>query len=193
MRVLLSLRRVRPFVALVAWAWASCAYGHELPDNRATIILREDRHVSVTIYLNWPEALRRTLSPARSLAEFVLVYSAMDSGHLKSALDRAELELGKAIQVTDNHGRKALVEKWAWPTDMETQAELRNLAAQLLIAPTQPPHDDPVEVRGDLVMTQRLDSVRVKFPREFDRVLVVSYRPSQVWVEKDRGPTEIHF
>jgi len=190
-----AFRRWGPSIAAAATALAvaACAYGHELPDNRATLVLRDDRHVGVTVYLNLPEALRKALAHDRSFAEFVLVYSAMDPIHFKVAMDDAESRMAKAIDIRDEAGGKALMERWTWPTATETHAELQNLAAQLLVAPKQPPHDDPAEVHGDLVMARKINGLRVKFPQEFDGVLAVSYRPKQVWIEKGRGITDIRF
>jgi len=180
-------------IALAASAVACFAYSHELPENRATFILRDDNHVSLTLYLNLPEVLRRALAPQRSFAEFVLVYSAMDAARFKAAVEDAEARMRQATAITDGTGRAPAVQKWAWPRIEDTHSELQSLAAQLLLAPNQPPHDDPAEVHADLVTFGRTESLRASFPQEFDRVLAVSYRPKQVWVETGTKSPEIQF
>ncbi len=180
-------------LALAICAAASCAQAHELPENRATFVMRDDNHVTATLYLNLPEVLRRALSPQRSFAEFVLVYSAMDPVKFKESVDEAELRMLKSMEITDGTGRSPVAERWEWPKVNETRAELQNLAAQLLVAPNEPPHDDPAEVHGDLVTSRATAVIKAKFPSEFDRVLAVSYRPKQVWVETGHESPDIRF
>lgn len=178
---------------LFAWTIASCVQGHELLDNRATLILREDRHVTVTLYVNLPELLHKAVSPDRSFAEFVLVYSAMDPARFKGVIDEAEGRIAHGIAITDRTGAKPPVEKWSWPKASDTQAEIQNLAAQLLTAPKQPPHDDPVEIHGDLIMARKTDWIKAKFPKELGRMLIVFYRPNQIWIDKGQGSIDIRF
>ncbi len=180
-------------LALAAWAVASCAQAHELPDNRATFVMRDGNHITATLYLNLPEVLRKALSPHRSFPEFILVYSAMDPVRFKEFVEEAEARMLKAMNITDGTGRVPVEQKWQWPTVDETRTEIQELAAQLLIAPNAPPHDDPDEVHGDLVIARPTAVLRAKFPVEFDRVLAVSYRPKQVWAETGSVSPDIGF
>jgi hypothetical protein len=133
------------------------------------------------------------MSPQRSFAEFVLVYSAMDLGAFRQSVEEAEARLLRALQITDQSGRAPVEQQWQWPAVDETRTEIQELAAQLLIAPNAPPHDDPAEVHGDLVTARPTAVLRAKFPVEFDRVLAVSYRPKQVWAETGSVSPDIGF
>ncbi|MCX7282010.1 MAG: hypothetical protein NTX21_10805 [Alphaproteobacteria bacterium] len=155
--------------------------------------MRDGNHITATLYLNLPEVLRRALSPQRSFAEFVLVYSAMDPVAFKQSVEEAEARMLKALQITDQSGRAPVEQQWQWPKVDETRGELQELAAELLIAPNEAPHDDLAEVHGDLVTASATAVLRAKFPVEFDRVLAVSYRPKQVWVETGRVSPDIGF
>ena len=60
---------------IAALLFASAGAGHELQDNRATLVLRDKTHISVTFYLAYSAVLHQTLAPQRPLAEFLAVYS----------------------------------------------------------------------------------------------------------------------
>jgi hypothetical protein len=52
-------------------------FAHELQDNRATRVLRDEYHLSLTLFINYTDALFLALAPKRPFQEFLLVYSAM--------------------------------------------------------------------------------------------------------------------
>ena len=69
------------------------AGAHELEDNRATLVLRDDNHVTLTLFINYVDALHAALAPGQPLPAFLLVYSAMKPADFRAALDR---EIGRA-------------------------------------------------------------------------------------------------
>ena len=62
------------------------AEGHELQDNRATIVLRDKINLSLTLFINYAEALHQALAPERQFAEFLVVYSALKPEELRKEL-----------------------------------------------------------------------------------------------------------
>lgn len=60
-----------------------------------------------------------------------------------------------------------------------------------MVDPAAHSHEAPIEVLADAVAAKPITAVTVRFPEEFGKVLVVSYQPKQVWV--DRKGQEIHF
>ena len=74
------------FVAQILWASLfamsafTLAHSHELSGNRATMVLRDETHIALTFYVDYPNVLYQLLAPAksqRSHREFLLAYSAM--------------------------------------------------------------------------------------------------------------------
>jgi hypothetical protein len=188
-----NARRFATLAAVAALSSGLPAVAHELQDSRATLVMRDGDHLSMTLYLNLPEVLHRAIAPERSFAEFVLVYSSMDAGKFGIAVEAAQARLADATRLVDDAGAEPARDVWIWPTAAQTQAELRMLAAQLLTAPAEPPHDDPVEVRAEFLTSRVTDGLVATFPPEFDRVLVVSYRPAQVWTAPGRPSPRIRF
>jgi hypothetical protein len=174
--------------ALLTIAGTGAAAAHELAENRATLVLRDQNHVSVTLFIAFSEALHRALAPRSSLQEFLLAHAAMPPEAFKAALSKAESRFEAETGAETADGRRLVFERWAWPEPAAVQRSLRERAMQALVAPGEHAHETVLEVRAEFQSTRAIESVRVRFPSALERVLVVSYRPKQVWVEPT-GPS----
>ena len=166
---------------------------HELAENRATMVLRDQNHVAITLYLNYSDVLHRTLAAEQSFAEFVLAFSALSPEQFAAQLNKAQTRLQSQIKVLPRPATEASMRRWVWPAATRVQALLRDRAMQMLVAPNDHAHEAPLEVRVELQTTGRVSAVSAVFPPEFRRVLVISYRPKQTWAEPGDAATEIVF
>jgi hypothetical protein len=82
---------------------------------------------------------------------------------------------------------------WKWPNADRVQAMLRERAMQAVVAPGDHAHQKPTEIHAEVTATEAIGSVTLRLPEEFQRVLVVSYRPSQTWIEPRKESTAIRF
>ena len=177
-------------------ACAQCnASAHEITENRATLVLRDATHVSMTLYVDYPQALHRALAAKLSFQEFVLSFSAMTPEVFSATVVKAQTQFQAQIQLLNAAGKPAVADQWRWPDPTRVQALLREHAMQMLVAAGEHAHDAPLEIRAEFSVPKAeksappplsspplSPSLRVKFPSAFRRVLVVSYRPNQVWV-----------
>ena len=177
-------------LAMSATPWSSA---HELAENRATMVLRDQNHVAITLYLNYSEVLHRTLAPKQNFAEFVLAFSALPPAQFAAQLQKAQTQLQTQIKVLPRPATDASMQRWVWPEATTVQALLRDRAMQILAAPNDHAHQPPLEVRVELQTTARVTAVSAVFPQEFGRVLVVSYRPQQAWAEPGEAAAHIKF
>jgi hypothetical protein len=173
-----TLRAILPLVLLPAAHLAA----HELPDNRANIVLRDRNHLSVTLYLSYPEALHRALLPQRPFAAFLVIYSGMKAEDLQRELVRAQRRFQSATRVYLPEKEAPLV-NWVWPDAKAVQSMLQQRVMQAMVDPNVHAHEPPVEIRADVTAAREIESVRIRFPEEWQKVLVVWFRPSQQWVE----------
>ena len=173
-----------------------------MTENRATLVLRDSTHVSMTLFIDYPEALHRALAAKLNFQEFVLAFSAMNPEVFSAAVVKAHAQFQAQIHVIDAAGKPAVAEQWRWPEPSSVQAMLRQHAMQMLVAAGEHEHAAPFEIRAEFSLTKletsaaSPPSLRVKFPLAFRRVLVVSYRPNQVWVnagDAEGGSPEIKF
>jgi hypothetical protein len=178
---------------LLALASVGSARAHGLEENRATFVLRDQNHVSVTLFITFSEALHRALAPDRSFQDFVMAHAAMSPEAFKAALLKAQGTFQAQTSIETAGGHRLLLERWRWPEPAAVQQVLRERAMQALAAPNEHPFETALEVRAELQAAKAVASLRVSFPPAFQRVLVVSYQPKQVWVEPQQASPEIKF
>lgn len=169
------------------------AFGHELQENRATLVLRDKTHVSMTLYLSYSTVLHQSLAPQRPLAEFLAIYSSMRTEDLARELAKAQAKFQAGTKIYLPPGGEAALSNWLWPDAKQVQGLLQRCIMQALTDPSGHFHEEPVEIHADARSTGEIVAVKVMFPAEFQKVLVVSYKPSQTWVEPKTPSSVIRF
>jgi hypothetical protein len=166
---------------------------HDLEENRATLVLRDRTHISVTLYLNYSETLHKVLLPNREYGAFLLIYSAMKPEELQKELQKAQSKFEAGIEIFPQSpaGSKLKFSGWTWPDAKQVQSMLQHQVMQAMIDGHV--HEPPSEIHVDAVAPYAIGAVTVRFPDEFSRVLVVSYRPNQVWVDGNKTSPAITF
>jgi hypothetical protein len=190
---------------VTVYALAGSAHAHELQSNRATLVLRDRQHVSLTFFIDYVSVLHRTLAPQQPLQEFVLIHSAMPPQALKAQLQEAHRRLQASTRLTLSTGKNATLTQWAWPKAERVQKMLQAHAMEAVVAAAvpAPQHvhaqeedaDDQVEIRAEAQSSSPNDftSVTLQLPAQFQNVLVVSYQPKQVWVKPGAASAAIRF
>lgn len=169
------------------------AGAHELQSNRATLVLRDGTHVSVTLFIDYADALHLALAPESSLQEFLGVYSAMEAEAFERQAQRAQAKFEAATRLYVSRDVPIALTKWSWPEPKQVQRSLQVRLMQSLVDPHGAAHQEPFEIHADAVATRDIESVQVQFPDEFRMVLVVAFRPSQLWVEPKHLSPAIKF
>lgn len=170
-------------IALLLTVLAVVALGHELQDNRATLVLRDATHLSVTLYLGYSDVLHRALAPRRSVPEFLVMYSAMQPERLQKELQRAQTLFQSDTHLSLSMGREVPLTNWVWPDAKQVQTLLQKQIMQAMVDPGGHFHEEPLEVHAEANAQQEILTARIRFPEEFQKVLVVAYRPTQQWAE----------
>lgn len=114
-------------------------------------------------------------------------------GAFKAVLLQAAGRLQAEMRVTTAKGTALAFERWTWPDATRVQAALRERLMEAVVAPGEHAHSQPLEVRAGLHSAQPVPALRVKFAPALGRVLVVSYRPRQVWFDARRLSPGINF
>jgi hypothetical protein len=177
------------------WALASAVQAHELEANRATLVLRDQQHLALTFFVDYPAVLHQVLAPQLPLTEFVLMHSAMQPQAFAAQLQIAQTKLQSSTGLTLHKGKAAVLTQWVWPKAVAVQNLLQQRAMQAVVAPTDHGHVVQSEIRVEVKSVQTGDfaSVKLQLPAEFKEVLVVSYQPKQVWVKPRTPSTAITF
>lgn len=169
---------------------AVCA--HEIESNRATMVLRDPTHVSLTLYVRYSDVLYRALATGRSHEEFLLACSAMKPDDFLRQVLRAQARLQLATKAVLD-GKEAAIAGWVWPDAARTQAQLRQRVMEAMVGSGAHVHEQPLEIRADITSDKEIKSVNIQFAEEFGKILVVSYRPAQVLVEEKQLSPMIKF
>lgn len=192
-RLAAPVRRHVIGAALLMLAAGGSVRAHELLENRATLVQREATFVSMTLYIDLPEALHRALAPQRSFEAFAVTHANLPLDAFKTVLMPALIRMQSETHVTTGKGRVLAVERWLWPEPARVQASLRERLMEAVLAPGDHAHVVPLEVRAELRSGKPITSLRVQFTPALGRVMVVSYRPRQVWVEPRSPSPDITF
>ena len=166
---------------------------HELPDNRLTLVLRDDNHLSLGFYIHYADALHRALSPRTSFQEFTLVYSSLAAADFEKEMQRAQMKFRLGTRVVLASGAALTIANWQWPAPATVQRSLQERAMASVVAPSAHSHDAPTEIRAEVVSAAAISAVSVLLPDEFQNVLVVSYRPAEVWIQPKQPSPVIKF
>ena len=171
--------------SLLVWALASNAAAHELESNRATLVLRDRQHLSLTFFVDYARVLHQVLAPQRPLNDFVMTYSAMKPQEFQSQLQDAQRKLQSGISVTLQNGKVAALTQWVWPQAKAVQAALQQRTMQAVVAPADHAHAATMEIHAQASSHGPNDfsSITLQLPPQFQQVLLVSYQPKQVWMK----------
>jgi hypothetical protein len=190
-------------MAIASGAIAPAVNAHELQANRATLVLRDERHLSLSLYIDYAEALHASLAPDRPMPAFLAQLSAMKPAELQAHLLRTQQQWTRqiALSVVDPGSSPAgrpmvplALRNWVWPDAARVQRLLQERLMQGVVAPAAGHgHDAPIEIRAESTALRALSEARLSLPKDFGRVLIVWYRPRQLWVEPGTESGAIRF
>ena len=99
-------------LACILWAMLNSAGAHELLSNRATLVLRDDQHLSLAFFVDYTDVLHKVLAPQQSFEQFVLMYSAMKPQAFQAQLLNAQRKLQTSTAVLLQGGKAATLTQW---------------------------------------------------------------------------------
>jgi hypothetical protein len=187
--------RIRFAASLLLWALTGYTAAHELESNRATLVLRDRQHLTLTFFVDYARVLHRVLAPQQPLNDFVMTYSAMKPQEFQGQLLEAQRKLQSGITVTLHNGQNAALTQWAWPQAKAVQAALQQRTMQAVVAPADHAHAATMEIRAQAIApnTKDFTTITLQLPQQFQQVTVVSYQPKQVVMKPGAPPAAIAF
>ncbi len=173
------------------------AQAHELPDNRVTMVLRDETHVSLTFYVDYPDVLNAVLAPKKSHREFLLASAAMKPEDFRQQILLVQAKLQAETRATLNGGKEATITGWAWPDAASIQTMIQKEVMELMVGraanPSQHTHEEPTEIRANITHDKPIIDANIQFAEAFGKMLLVSYRPQQNWVAAKQVSSLIKF
>ena len=181
--------------ACLLWAMLTSVSAHELQSNRATLVLRDDQYLTLSLFVDYTGVLHKVLAPQQPLEAFVLMYAAMTLQAFQAQLLSAQRKLQGSTAVVLHDGKAASLTQWVWPDVAAVQKLLQQRAMQLVVAPADHSHVAQTEIRAETTSASEGDfnSVTLQLPAELQDVLVVSYKPKQVWASPGKASPTVRF
>lgn len=173
------------------------AHSHELKDNRATLVLREPTHLAVTLFVDLPDVLQRVLAPNVSHTEFLLACAAQTPQEFAQLMASTQAKLQAQTRVQINGAAQTPLAQWVWPSAARVHQQIRDEVMGLVAGPASGTHahahEAPTELRASITHDAAIANAQITFAGAFGKVLVVSYRPRQVWALPDAATPPIEF
>jgi hypothetical protein len=166
---------------------------HELQDNHLTLVLREKTHVSLTFFIDYALALHQAIAPKSPFQEFVMTRSAMRPADFENELQTAQGRFMSHTRVELQSGQRLVLNRWQWPKPADVQRLLQQSAMQSLAGDALHAHATQIEISAEGSSKQAFSTLAVRLPEELGKVLVVSYQPTQTWLEHPGVATTIGF
>lgn len=189
--------KIQPMLALLLSCLSAAAtWAHDLPANRVTLVLRDETHLSLTCFIDYAQALHRTLAPEQALQDFVLLYSAMKPADFRAAAAQAHAKWSLDTRLTLPTGQALAARNWQWPEPGRAQALLQARAMHLLTGGRSDQdhgHETADEIRAEATSASKMETISVQLPTAFGKVLLVSYQPRQVWIDSRSAPMSVRF
>ena len=180
-------------------ALAACAASaHEIDGPRATVVMRDGGHVSMTMYVDGADLLRVSGSKGESPAAALARLAAMEPAAFARAWAQAQAQVQAGTRLQQAPGVPIALSHWSWPGAAQVQAALRQAVMRGLAhgSGTQGAHPEPVallQARAEAVLPAAAHGLRVQFPAWLGEVTVVSYRPGQQEVDAGRWSAPLQF
>ena len=171
------------------------AHAHEIQANRLTLIQRDTSHLSLRWQIDLISALQRTLEPKSEAVSFQVKLLSLPQTQFEAALKRTQSHIEKELElVIDKPKSKARIrltpKSWRWPKPSELRNHLQQLTAAAVLRQSGQlsgsDHDHPefFEVTAELVEpAYDLSNMTIKTPEVLGKVMLVYYRPRQLWLD----------
>lgn len=171
-------------------AWPAVA--HEIEGNRATLVLRDGRHLALTLQIDLVSALQRTLAPAQTAAQFAAMHAALPPAQLEPMLQQARRRIEGGTSLTDDAGHVLALTHWRWPSAAQTQALLQRATMRVLVGGAHD-HDSMTELRAEALAPRGVAVVQLQLPEALQPALVVWSQPRQGWSRAGAPPLRADF
>ena len=183
------------FFGRVCLIWVlvcACGQAHELQEHKLQMVLRDDRHLTLSLWLDIPNAMHKTLEPSLTSAAFALKYSAMPLSLFEKAWGQCISVWREQWQLKNSAGTAISSPVWRWPDGAVLQNQIK-LQMMANVTGTAHAHAELTVIAGEVVSNSILQSARLKMPTSWKPLMVVSYKPLQQWTPSSEKTVLLKF
>ena len=152
---------------------------HELQENRASIVLRNDRQISIAFYLYISEVLNKVLMAKQDHFEHNAQLASMNENDFLKQYEITKKIIEAAVVFKTISGKQIDTNQWQWPGHKEVQKHIRELTMQSVVGSSHHVHENPIEVRVQMQSNEPVVSLLLELPEALKPITIVSSRPKQ--------------
>lgn len=169
------------------------ADAHDVVTNRLLLVQREANHVSLTLVIDYAQAMQAIAAPKASLKQFVIACSGMSDGALQRTLGQAQLTLEQGMVLRDRQHRTLHVSALHWPALTQARQLLQEAAMATIALASDKPEPVALELLADVTSAQAIDGIEIQLPSALADVTIVSYKPIQTHVDGLTHKASVRF
>jgi hypothetical protein len=169
------------------------ASAHDMVSNRLSLVQREPNHVSMTLVIDYVQAMQAVAAPKASLKEFVIACSGMADGPLQRTLGQAQLNIEQGIVLRDTQHRLLRVTALHWPSLADARRLLQQAAMGSIALASDKPEPAALELQADVTSGQVIDGIEIQLPPALTDMTVVSYKPVQTRIDSLSHKATVRF
>lgn len=166
---------------------------HEAEVNKATLVLRDGHHLSLSLYLRLDESLYRMSLKKVPYQEFLLAHASMPAAEFEKVWLPVQEQLQKSVVLQDGRNQPLTLRKWKWPKPEKIQAVIQENLMQATVAAGHHHHPALLEIRAEASASAPVSRVSLQVSPVWQPLLVVSYQPAQTVLEAGKPPVSIRF
>ena len=174
-------------------ALQDAARAHDLVSNRLSLVQREANHVSLTLVIDYVQAMQAVAAPKASLKEFVIACTGMADGPLQRTLGQAQLSLEQGLVLRDTQHRLLRVTALQWPSLGEARRMLQQAAMASIALGSDKIEPAALELQADVTSAQAIDGIEIQLPPALADMTVLSYKPVQTRVDALSHKATVRF
>ena len=176
------------------------ARSHEAPVPKASVVMRDGGHCTLSLQFDLAKAWRQTLQPQMSMAEFLALASAQAPADFAREWARLTARWSQEVMLQAGPARLE-AQRWRWPAADEAQTHLRQQLMQSLTGGDAPDHAPALLGAQAEFMLQSpklaapidLSNLFLALPAAFRPITLTSYRPHQRWIGSGASPIPLKF
>ncbi len=186
--------RVRIIVVMVwlASAWQLVA-AHEIESTRISLIQREPGYVSASFYVTSIAFFKPILEGAVTDQAFEVHMATLDDDAFAALYQKCQMYYKQKISFQSAQDKNVLISNWQFPHWQAIKKNLQLVLAQQLVNPNAHEHLEPVQFNMQLTSSSDLSSLRLAVPKQWGKVMVISSKPQQRWIENTKDSQWIKF
>ena len=181
------------FLSLNVIILTTNSLSHELQENRASLVLRNERQISITFYLNLSELMHKTIAPKQNRFELVAKLAATSDDDFLKNYDFTKKNTEGSVFFKHTSGKKIAVREWQWPDPKTAQKSMRELTMQTVVGSSSHVHENPIEVKLQIQSDMSIDSLMLELPSSMRPMTLVASRPKQTRFDLSAKDITIHF